>query len=234
MSAHRRRKTVISELPEEVKERILGRMPTRDAARCALLSTQWRDAWYRQGRLVFDSEFFDSFKSLRNVADKDAFFVNIINSILLLRAGPVKLFTLEIYGPYPRRPLQSELDRWCLFLSRNGVEELDLSMSSKHKLPLCLMSCKTMRQLSPANFFIRLPANARCIFPGLISANGNGNGLVNTTLPKLENLDFIDGCVGVGNFLVSAPQLQCLDADDCVEGATIRLLALHLISIDAQ
>ncbi|CAH9119654.1 unnamed protein product, partial [Cuscuta europaea] len=108
----------------------------------------------------------------------------------------------------------------------------------KYKLPLCLLPCRSLKELTLEYFDFNCPANTRCIFPGLISLDlygiefhGNGNGLVNTNLPKLENLAFLDGCVG--NFLVSAPQLQSLDARGCVEGVTIRLLALHLISINS-
>nr|GLL33727.1 F-box/FBD/LRR-repeat protein At1g13570-like [Ipomoea trifida]GMD69364.1 F-box/FBD/LRR-repeat protein At1g13570-like [Ipomoea batatas] len=61
MASRRRRKSeadagrdLISELPAEVKERILECLPTREAARTALLSTHWNNVWLRHGRLVFD------------------------------------------------------------------------------------------------------------------------------------------------------------------------------------
>ncbi|XP_031123456.1 uncharacterized protein LOC116026141 [Ipomoea triloba] len=67
MDQRRRIKTVpdgnrdlISELPGEVKDRILECLPTRDAARMALLSTHWNDAWLQHGRLAFDSDFLHS------------------------------------------------------------------------------------------------------------------------------------------------------------------------------
>ncbi|CAH9119656.1 unnamed protein product [Cuscuta europaea] len=123
-----RGKTVASELPGEVKEMILERMPTRDAARCALLSTQWRDAWYRQGRLVFDRDFFRSLENMSKAGNDDGLsVVSIINQILMLRAGLVKKFTF--YNCFSSNPplKQSDLDRWCLLLSRKGVEELHLS-----------------------------------------------------------------------------------------------------------
>ncbi|XP_019159691.1 PREDICTED: F-box/FBD/LRR-repeat protein At1g13570-like [Ipomoea nil] len=48
---------LINELPAEVKERVLECLPTRDAARTALLSTHWNEVWLRHGRLVFDQDF---------------------------------------------------------------------------------------------------------------------------------------------------------------------------------
>nr|GMD25531.1 F-box/FBD/LRR-repeat protein At1g13570-like [Ipomoea batatas] len=57
---------LISELPVEVKDRILEYLPTRDAARTALLSTHWRDVWLQHGWLAFDEEFVQSFQPSQN------------------------------------------------------------------------------------------------------------------------------------------------------------------------
>nr|GLL31334.1 F-box/FBD/LRR-repeat protein At1g13570-like [Ipomoea trifida] len=65
MASHRRKseadagRDAISEVPVEVKERILECLPTRDAAKTALLSTHWNEIWLRHGRLVFDKDFFE-------------------------------------------------------------------------------------------------------------------------------------------------------------------------------
>nr|GLL33495.1 F-box/FBD/LRR-repeat protein At1g13570-like [Ipomoea trifida] len=48
---------LISELPLEVKDRILGCLCTPEAARTAMLSKHWNDAWLQHGRLTFDWEF---------------------------------------------------------------------------------------------------------------------------------------------------------------------------------
>nr|GLL31340.1 F-box/FBD/LRR-repeat protein At1g13570-like isoform X1 [Ipomoea trifida] len=63
------RRDVMSELPANVKEMILERLPTHEAARTALLSTHWRDAWLRLGRLVFDSNFFNSVLTIKGYRD---------------------------------------------------------------------------------------------------------------------------------------------------------------------
>ncbi|XP_031123402.1 F-box/FBD/LRR-repeat protein At1g13570-like [Ipomoea triloba] len=60
------RRDVMSELPANVKEMILERLPTHEAARTALLSTHWRDAWLLLGRLVFDSNFFYSVRKIKD------------------------------------------------------------------------------------------------------------------------------------------------------------------------
>ncbi|CAH9124112.1 unnamed protein product [Cuscuta epithymum] len=216
MAVYRRSKTVISELPEEINERILERLPTRDAARCALLSTQWRDAWYRQGRLVFDSAFYSS---IQNRNDDDLSVVSIINQILMLRAGPVKKFTFHDCTSFEPPLKQSDLDRWCLFLSRNGIEELHLSMkhsrSEEIKVPSCLLSSKTIKQLELEYFVFYLPVNGACIFPGLTSLDfrfvefrGNDKELV-FSMPKLERLEFLV-CYCTPKFVTSAPKLKSL------------------------
>ncbi|XP_031106740.1 F-box/FBD/LRR-repeat protein At1g13570-like [Ipomoea triloba] len=106
---------VISELPADVKERILERLPTRDAARTAILSTRWRDVWLGHGRIVVDLDLFQCVE--RCEGDKSVAFVNMINDILLRHAGPVKKFTLCIcLQDLKLQP--SDLDRWLLFLSK--------------------------------------------------------------------------------------------------------------------
>nr|GMD27088.1 F-box/FBD/LRR-repeat protein At1g13570-like [Ipomoea batatas] len=125
MASCRRRKSeadagrdVISELPSEVKERILECLPTRDAARTALLSTHWNHVWLRLGRLVFHQDFFECFSKYEG--EKGMAQISTINDILMLRAGPVKKFVLHLRHASDPKPQQSDLDRWCRFLSRNN------------------------------------------------------------------------------------------------------------------
>nr|GMD90266.1 F-box/FBD/LRR-repeat protein At1g13570-like [Ipomoea batatas] len=106
---------VISELPADVKERILERLPTRDAARTAILSTRWRDVWLGHGRIVVDLDLFQCVERCKG--DKSVAFVNMINDILLRHAGPVKKFTLCICL-LDLKLQPSDLDRWLLFLSK--------------------------------------------------------------------------------------------------------------------
>nr|GMD29307.1 F-box/FBD/LRR-repeat protein At1g13570-like [Ipomoea batatas] len=168
------RKDMISQLPDDVKEKILECLPTSDAARTALLSTDWKDVWLRHGRLVFDTHFF---KCLRKCeGDKRVALVSIINDILLHRAGPVKKFTLHIFYPEDPKPEQSDLDRWCRYLSRNGIEELNICISGKkYRLPSCIVSCRTIRQLKLGgdrfddSFDFDCPVNAGCIFHSVTS-----------------------------------------------------------------
>nr|GLL29775.1 F-box/FBD/LRR-repeat protein At1g13570-like [Ipomoea trifida] len=162
------RRDLISGLTIELKQRILECLPTRDAARMAMLSTLWKNVWLQHGQLVFDEDFFQSIQNY--VAENSTSVVNIINNILLLRRGPVKKFTLNINI----KPMlqQSDVERWCSFLSRNGIEELTLHLfvlRSMLKLPICIFSCPTIKRLKLDSLIVDFPANAPCIFPGVTS-----------------------------------------------------------------
>nr|GMD39449.1 F-box/FBD/LRR-repeat protein At1g13570-like [Ipomoea batatas] len=163
-----RKRDLISELPEDVKERILELLSTRDATTTALLSSHWNHVWLRHGRLVFDKDFFQCVSS-KGKADKAIDLVNIINNILLLRDGPIKKFSLHMNNR-DLKPQQIDLDRWCHFLSRNGVQELTLlAVCGEYKLPSSIVSCPTIEQLILNGFILDLPINACCIFPRVTS-----------------------------------------------------------------
>nr|GLL34095.1 F-box/FBD/LRR-repeat protein At1g13570-like [Ipomoea trifida] len=85
------RRDIISQLPGDVKDKILECLPTRDAARVALLSTEWRDVWLQHGRLVFDNSFFFKFAQ-KYIGYKRL--ANIIDRVIMHRVAPVKKFTL--------------------------------------------------------------------------------------------------------------------------------------------
>ncbi|XP_019149951.1 PREDICTED: F-box/FBD/LRR-repeat protein At1g13570-like [Ipomoea nil] len=220
MANRHRRKTeadagrdLISELPAEVKERILECLPTREAARTALLSTHWNNVWLGHGRLVFDPYFFRCFSKSKYGGEKGIAQINTINDILMLRAGPVKKFTLYLdYASQP--PQQSDLDRWCRFISRNGLQELNLFIWPTYMLPSCIFSCRTIKQLCLGDFIFDFPIPS-CIFPSVTSLafkkvefSDNVKGIV-FTIPNIEELAF-SNCKGISNFEISSPKLESL------------------------
>ncbi|XP_031103044.1 F-box/FBD/LRR-repeat protein At1g13570-like isoform X2 [Ipomoea triloba] len=230
---------LISELPLEVKDRILECLPTREAARTALLSRHWNDVWLQHGRLVFDWEFLQSLQQCED--DEGRNLVKIMNDILFFRAGPIKKFTLQILCDEPK-PQQSKFDRWCLFLSRNGVEELNLSIESyneSYKLPFCLLYCKTIKQLIVQELSIDLPVNDCGIFSNVTSLaflyvnfKRSDNGIASRiSIPKLEKLAF-ELCCGINKFEISPPKLEILSVINCMGNVVeSRWLAPHLKGI---
>ncbi|XP_031122227.1 F-box/FBD/LRR-repeat protein At1g13570-like [Ipomoea triloba] len=244
MAQRRRIKTLpnsssdlISHLPVEIKDRILERLPIREAARTALLSTHWNDAWLQHGRLAFDSKFFWRFGESKGRSLVP--YVKIITYILLQRVRPVKKFSLfisylKLFDP---KLEQSDLDQWFRFLSRNGVEELDISLGgTEYKLPLCIVSCPTVKQLVLCSVRFDLPLNAPCIFPCVTSLifarlrfNHNVNGIV-YSIPNLEKLELID-CGGNDNFKISAPKLESLSITGFTCEVESGWVAVHLKAI---
>ncbi|XP_031121626.1 F-box/FBD/LRR-repeat protein At1g13570-like isoform X2 [Ipomoea triloba] len=252
MAQRRRIKTVsdgsrdlISELPGDVKDRILECLPTEDAARMTVLSTHWNDTWLQHGRLAFDSDFLHTLEQCYESYDDDdegITLVNIINNILFFRAGPVKKFTLQISSDHPQ-PQQTDFDRWCLFLSRNGVEELNISLPScveEYKLPFCLLSCRTIKRLIVHALLIDLPVNAVRIFSNATSLaffavqfKRSVNGIASSiTIPKLEKLAF-ELCLGINKFeIISPPKLEILSVIHSIGGVVeSRWLTPHLKAI---
>ncbi|XP_031121017.1 F-box/FBD/LRR-repeat protein At1g13570-like [Ipomoea triloba] len=110
---------------------------------------------------------------------------------------------------------QSDVERWCSFLSRNGIEELTLHLfvlRSMFKLPICIFSCHTIKRLKLDSLIVDFPANAPCIFPGVTSLVFDSvelNGVA-STIPNLEKLAFLGDCEGMDKFQIIAPKLESL------------------------
>ncbi|RAL37552.1 hypothetical protein DM860_000246 [Cuscuta australis] len=126
----------------------------------------------------------------------------------MLRSGPVKTFKLVISKPGPH-PLQFDLELWCRYLSRNGIEDLHLASPTaddnveepRYKLPFCIFSCPTIKRLKLEGFNFDCPANAQLssVFSGLTSLEltdcvvsmHHANGIVAPYVPNLEKLVFL-------------------------------------------
>ncbi|XP_019149955.1 PREDICTED: F-box/FBD/LRR-repeat protein At1g13570-like [Ipomoea nil] len=153
---------------------------------------------------------------------------------------PVKKFTLESLCTDPKLR-QSDVDRWCRFLSRNGVEELNICLYNylepEYQLPFCLLSCRTIKQLIVTRLFIDLPVNSYDIFSNVtllaflrVQFKCSVNGIASSfSIPKLEKLAF-EHCIGISEFEISPPKLEILSVLASIGGHVLesRWLALHL------
>ncbi|CAH9126555.1 unnamed protein product [Cuscuta epithymum] len=203
----------ISELPGDVIDHILGFLPIRDAARTSALSTVWRDVWLSVSQLRFDRKFFDYIQY--NYVMASAMF--IINKILMKHNGPIRKFVFDFTMFYLKddedKSRWAEFDELLLFLTRNGVEEMDLSFeSSAYILPDFIYSCSTLKKLSLCGVFIE-PIKASCIFPNVTSlyledVECDSKNLVQcpADLPMLKSLV----CRNISGFNITAPKLSCL------------------------
>lgn len=99
----------ISNLPRNIINLILERMPLYDAARTSTLSKTWRNIWQTHPHLVFDDVFLLQVVSKADNEDSLFGISRTINHILLLHIGPISKFHLSIpqHLPFHLSYLQS-------------------------------------------------------------------------------------------------------------------------------
>ncbi|XP_009774365.1 F-box/FBD/LRR-repeat protein At1g13570-like isoform X1 [Nicotiana tabacum] len=139
-------------LPENVINAILMRLPLRDAVRTSILSKQWRYKWCRLPQLTLDDKIW---KTTNNLLSPSIKFTNIMYNILTLHSGPITKFTLSMseLKKYPK------IDSLIYFLSRNGIEHLVVQFSewNLYKLPSSFFTCSQLRHLTLQNCLICPP-----------------------------------------------------------------------------
>ena len=135
---------ILSNLPENVLDEILIRVPLRDAVGTSILSKKWRYNWCRLPGLTLDQTLWDTTnKSIRFVTR----FTDIIYHLLALHVGPITKFILSDIanlGNY------SKIDNLVLFVSKNGIQHLVLQFPKHkpYKLPSSFFTCSRMSHLS--------------------------------------------------------------------------------------
>ncbi|KAH7688265.1 RNI-like protein [Dioscorea alata] len=150
----------ISNLPSELKKKILECLPIKDAVRTSILSTKWRYVWASLQNLVFDDKDFISDEEF------DDMFLDFVDRCLLLHDAPILKFHLMM--EFDSSP---PIDRWILVVSRKEVENFRLVVSGPlddmYKVHSSLFSCHELKHLWLANCVITLPRN----FKGLDKLN---------------------------------------------------------------
>ncbi|XP_019223456.1 PREDICTED: F-box/FBD/LRR-repeat protein At1g13570-like [Nicotiana attenuata] len=143
---------VLNNLPENVVDEILIRLPLRDAVRTSILAKKWRYNWCRLPQLALDQALWKTKKDLTYITSN---FTKIIYHILTLHVGPITKFTLCIPG------LEGcpNLDNLMYFLSRNVIQHLVLRLprGNQYKLPSSFFGCLQLRHLTLKNCLILPP-----------------------------------------------------------------------------
>ncbi|KAK3031792.1 hypothetical protein RJ639_036944 [Escallonia herrerae] len=135
-------KDVISNLPTDVIEIILGRLPIQEAVKTSILSRKWLLNWSTLAQFVFDRQFFD-FLNSRNSECKSA---RVLNEVLLIHNGPILKFVLSI--PDIRSQKKDDISQWIGLLSRKGVKELTVeNLVALHRRPTHHFSCLQLTHL---------------------------------------------------------------------------------------
>ncbi|CAH9113362.1 unnamed protein product [Cuscuta europaea] len=206
----------ISGLPSDILDHILGLLPIRDAARTSALSTAWRDVWLSLSQLIFDTNFF------HHIHDRyiEECAMLVIDKILMRHNRPLRKFVFH-FGNFfgAKRDTKSswvEFDEWLLYLTINGVEELDLSFFGSsgcaYELPDFIFSCSTLKKLHLHGVYVE-PIKVPCIFPNVTSLclqdiQFDSRNLLYSPkdLPMLESLE----CEDISGFNITAPKLRSL------------------------
>ncbi|XP_078157422.1 F-box/FBD/LRR-repeat protein At1g13570-like [Carex rostrata] len=110
----------ISNLPRNMKEEILMKLPIKEAVRTSLLSTKWKYAWMSIPNLVFIED-----SSRSNL-------IRLVDQVLSLHRGRILQFKLVI-----RHVCNEAFNRWMLILSRNGIKNLHIEWGRVEKC--CIM-----------------------------------------------------------------------------------------------
>uniref|UniRef100_M1B0P6 Ubiquitin-protein ligase n=1 Tax=Solanum tuberosum TaxID=4113 RepID=M1B0P6_SOLTU len=145
---------ILSNLPDNIIDVILMRLPCKDAMRTSILSKKWRYHWCRLTELTLDQSHWSTKEDLLDPTFK---FSKIVYQLLTLHEGPINKFTINIVE------LRScpEIDFLIYFLSRNDIQHLVLHLprneDEAYKLS-SLFTCSQLRHLTLDNCLIHPPS----------------------------------------------------------------------------
>ncbi|KAF8024308.1 hypothetical protein BT93_F1483 [Corymbia citriodora subsp. variegata] len=135
----------ISQLPRDVTDQILSRLPIKEAVRTSILSRKWRYKWSSIPQLVFDDQCTRA-KHLGKTIDK----------VILLHTGPIQKFKLS----HEEFSATSDIDHWILHLSRVLVKEIILEIwkGQCYKIPTSLFNCQDLIHLELYGCLVKIPS----------------------------------------------------------------------------
>ncbi|KAM1015644.1 hypothetical protein ACFX2J_045166 [Malus domestica] len=138
------KKDRISNLPWDVLDGILVRLPLKEVVRTSILSSRWRHKWTGISQFVIDDKCIP-----RRISDKVARWesiMEILHQVQLHHTGPIEKFKLAAYC----RPDHSDLDQWIHYLTDKGLKEFilqEFDTIKRFNLPFCLFSCPLLNRL---------------------------------------------------------------------------------------
>ncbi|KAM5570861.1 F-box/FBD/LRR-repeat protein [Rosa sericea] len=218
----------ISNLPREIVEKILARLPIKEAVRTSILSTKWRYKPAMLQNLKFDEQCVSTQNHIT--------FANIVDQVLLLHIGPIHKFELS----HRDFLASADIDRWVLHLSRSCVKCLKLLIWTGHryKLPSCFFSCQDIIHLRLHNCILKPPSTFRG-FKSLEHLDIRHVTLAQHVFedfivrcPMLKKL-ILKYCDGFPNLCIDAPNLKLLDIDGSFEDVSLQN-TLHLEHVDIR
>ncbi|KAE9451074.1 hypothetical protein C3L33_17014, partial [Rhododendron williamsianum] len=171
----------------------------------------------RVSDLRLDRYFLEFFAdTLRTKARVRQEFTNAVEKILLLHSGPIRKFDLRL-PEIIRVNFCSDIDRWILFLSRNGIKDLTLcsTIDMPYKMHSCIYSCRELTRLKLVNCILKPPSELSG-FQYVIRLHFQRTTFGDNTLgPLLSRSGLLERltikyCSGIGHLNINAPNLNSL------------------------
>uniref|UniRef100_A0A0E0CKQ3 F-box domain-containing protein n=1 Tax=Oryza meridionalis TaxID=40149 RepID=A0A0E0CKQ3_9ORYZ len=198
----------ISRLPDELLRDVVSRLPARDGARTAALSTRWRGVWRSVPLALVDAHLAPEGRGGGGV-------VAAVSSVLAAHPGPFRCAHLTTTSMEAHR---GEVARWLEALAAKGVQELvfvNRPWPLDLRLPAALFGCSSLTRLHVGVW--RLP-DTRAVPRG-------------AAFPHLREM--VLSCVVMEDrdlaFLLDrSPALEKLAIITCQDGARVRLASRSL------
>ncbi|CAL9022616.1 unnamed protein product [Prunus brigantina] len=205
-----------SNLPSDVIENILSRLPIREAVRTSVLSSNWRYRSAMLRHLVFDDRCVSTQKHIT--------FVDIVDHVLLVHIGPIHTFRLSHRGVLANW----DIDRWILHLSRNSIKEVILRnramFTFRYRVPSYLFSCQDIIHLELLLCVLKPPPtfegfrNLKSLVFDQVTLDQDVCQNLIACCPLLEKLTLLRP--GFTHLKIDAPNLQFLYVEGFFEDIT--------------
>ncbi|XP_065847799.1 F-box/FBD/LRR-repeat protein At1g13570-like [Euphorbia lathyris] len=201
---------VISELPKNITDQILIKLPQKEAIRTSILSTKWRYKWLSLPQLIFDYPFNYNFSNPTELTN----LIPQIYQSLLLHNGPLINFSFSISNS---NNFSSHINHWLHFLSTIKIQHFCLRIwrGNPQKLSSHFYSFQQLKHLNLFNCIFKPPASFRG-FENLVSLEfrnvvfvAERFGIFVSNCPFLEKLT-LEGCPHFFCLRISCPNLKLL------------------------
>lgn len=198
---------LITNLPNNIIDNILGCLPLRDVVRTSILSREWRYKWMSCPDIVFDFWFDTMFLGGHKLEP-------LVYQILKLHKGPLLKFALQV----PDLKSSPDVDQWVHLLPNNTLQDLTLHVSrgETHELTPHLYTFQQLRNLKLYNCVFNPPPEFKG-FSKLVNLELQNVVLVPETFmkfialcPALEKIRLIN-CTSFDFLEITGPKLKCFE-----------------------
>ncbi|KAK3425433.1 hypothetical protein EUGRSUZ_A00476, partial [Eucalyptus grandis] len=193
--------TRFSQLPGHITDKILSRLPIKEAVRTRILSSKWRYKCSSLPNLVFDDRCTSTTGIHSPQLSLNENSVKIIDEVLLLHTGSIQKFKLSHKGFCTT----SNIDRWILHLSRVSIESITLVVwkGQNYKIPTSLFNCQKLMDLKLIRCVIKIPPrfegfkNLRSLYLLRVELSPDSLEALISQCPLLKDLSLVEGITRV-------------------------------------